>query len=213
MIKAVIFDLDGVIADSEPLSGKSTDMVLERHGIKLTPAEKLEAFGRRSPDIFRDALSKRNINADVDGMVRLKDRLLLGMIKKSLKSVPGSLEAVKRLKEGGLRVALATSSHEEKMRMELRELGITGLFGVTVNGSEVERGKPDPEMFLKAAEKLGVKPRECAVIEDSTFGVQAAKAAGMLAVGFRSPNSPGQDLSSADIVVDDLREVASHLPT
>jgi HAD superfamily hydrolase (TIGR01509 family) len=209
---AVIFDLDGVIADSEPLSGRATEMVCRKYGIERTDRERRDSFGRKQRDIFSDVLSARNRHEDIGGMVAEKDRIMESMIRKEgLRPVRGSLEFVASLKGNGLRVALATSSSFEKMDAELKTLGIGGLFEVKVCGDEVSRGKPDPEMFLRAAEKLGVAPSECAVIEDSTFGVQAAKAAGMLSIGFRSPNSPGQDLSAADIVVDDLREAAGHL--
>ena len=204
MIKAVIFDLDGVIADSEPLSGRATDMVLGKYGIRLTPDEKLRAFGRRSPDIFSDALRARRMDGDIRRMVSEKDEILISLISRGLRKICNSVEAVEQLRRKGLLVALATSSHREKMEMELKQLGIEEMFPVKVNGDEVSRGKPDPEIFLKAAQRLGVKPPECAVVEDSTFGVMAAKAAGMLAIGFDSPNSPGQDLSPADHVLSDL---------
>lgn len=212
MIKAVIFDLDGVIADSEPISGESTRIVLEKHGIRMTGDERRNAFGRRTRDIFRDALSSRNRAGDVGEMVREKDRIFLGMMKGKLKSIPDSVELVRSLKGRGIMVALATSSHEEKMRAELDELGISGLFPVRVNGDEISRGKPDPEIFISAARKLGVEPSECAVVEDSAFGVMAAKSAGMTAIGFLSPNSPGQDLSPADAVIRDISEVSGTVP-
>lgn len=213
-IKAVIFDLDGVIADSEPLSGKSTAMVLEKRGIRLTDEERHKAFGRRSLDIFSDVLRARGkaVTAPaVEAMVQEKNAIMQRLLKGSLKTVLGSLELARSLSGRGLKLALATSSHTEKMEMEVSELGIRGLFPVIVTGSDVSRGKPDPEIFLLAARRLGVKPSECAVIEDSSFGVRAAKAAGMLAIGFASPNSPGQDLSMADAVVSDVKEAGRKL--
>ncbi len=209
MIRAVIFDLDGVIADSEPISGKSTAMVLARRGVTLTDDERLKAFGRRSPDIFSDALRARGKAFDsraIEVMVAEKNSLMLSLMKGSLRAIPGSVELVNALSRSGLKLALATSSHRDKMEMEVKELGIKGLFSAVVTGDDVSRGKPDPEIFLLAASKLGVKPAECAVIEDSSFGVQAAKSAGMFAIGFASPNSPGQELSSADARVSDIRD-------
>jgi beta-phosphoglucomutase len=208
-IRAVIFDLDGVIADSEPISGKSTAMVLRKRGIRLTDDERRLAFGRRSPDIFSDALRTRKMTLNkgtIEEMVEEKNAIMLELMKGSLKAIPNSIGLVKLLLGKGLRLALATSSHPEKMEMEVSELGIKGLFPVVVTGSEVSKGKPDPEIFLLAAKRLGMKPAECAVIEDSSFGVQAAKRAGMFAIGFASPNSPGQDLGAADVAVKDLRD-------
>ncbi|MFH0956345.1 MAG: HAD family phosphatase [Candidatus Aenigmatarchaeota archaeon] len=213
-IRAVIFDLDGVIADSEPISGKSTAMVLGKRGIRLTDEERRLAFGRRSPDIFRDALRSRGMKfarVDIETMVGEKNAIMLDLMKGNLKAVPGSLELIGFLSGKGLKLALATSSHRDKMEMELRELGINELFPIIVTGDDVSKGKPDPEIFLLAARRLGVPPSECAVIEDSAFGVQAAKRAGMFAIGFASRNSPGQDLSGADFVVSDLGEAAAFI--
>jgi beta-phosphoglucomutase len=208
-IKAVIFDLDGVIADSEPLSGKSTAMVLAKRNITLTDEERRLAFGRRSPDIFSDALRSRKkafAKGTIEAMVEEKNAAMMHLIRGNLKTIPGSIELIRLLSGSGLKLALATSSHREKMEMEVSELDIKGLFPVVVTGEDVSRGKPDPEIFLLAAKRLGVPPAECAVIEDSSFGVQAAKSAGMSAIGFESPNSPGQDLSAADVIVKDLRD-------
>jgi HAD superfamily hydrolase (TIGR01509 family) len=213
-IKAVIFDLDGVIADSEPISGKSTAMVLQKRGVRLTDEERRLAFGRRSPDIFRDALRSRKkafTKGTIEAMVEEKNTIMLELMKGSLKAVPGSLELIRLLSGKGLRLALATSSHKDKMEMELKELGIKGLFPVVVTGDGVSKGKPNPEIFLLAAKRIGVPPSGCAVIEDSAFGVQAAKAAGMLAIGFASPNSPGQDLSASDAIFCDLRKAGEYL--
>jgi beta-phosphoglucomutase len=210
-IKAVIFDLDGVIADSEPISGKSTAMVLGKRGVSLTDDERRLAFGRRSPDIFSDALrarGKKFAKADIETMVAEKNAIMLSLMKDNLKAIPGSIELIGLLSKKGLKLALATSSHKDKMKMEVEELGIDGLFNVIVTGDDVSRGKPDPEIFLLAAKRLGMKPAECAVIEDSSFGVRAAKRAGMFAIGFASKNSPGQDLSSADATVSDVGKAA-----
>ncbi len=206
-IKAVIFDLDGVIADSEHLSRDADAMVFEKYGIKLTDKERTDAFGRRTPEIYSDALSARNRHEDVRKMIELKNEMLFNLIRNELKPIQGSIELVSGLKKSGFRLAIASSANDKKVQMELRELGIEGLFEKVVTGSDVSKGKPDPEIFLKAAKELGVKPENCAVVEDSSPGVQAAKDAGMFTIGFKSPNSPGQDLSVADIVINDLRLV------
>lgn len=210
MIKAVIFDMDGVLADSEPLSSKSSEIVLAKYGIKKTDQEKKEAFGRRADEIFGDIIRVRKMKIDIPKLVKEKDETFAKLIRGNLKPIRNSLELVDFFKEMGFKVALATSSHLEKMDPELKELGIEDLFETKISGDEVNHGKPNPEIFLKAAKKLGVKPDECAVIEDSEFGVRAAKNAGMFCIGFKSPNSPNQDLSPADIVVDDLSKIRNH---
>lgn len=210
-IHAVIFDLDGVIADSEPLSGEATRRALTKLDIEMTDKERNEAFGRRTGDIINDILSVRNMKADVEAIIAEKGRIFSELIKNNIKPIPKSLELVEWLKGKGYKVALATSSHKEKMEAEVKELEIVSLFDFIVTGDEVRKGKPNPEIFLKAAKKLGVDPKHCVVVEDSTFGIQAAKAAGMFAIAFDSPNTHNQDLSMADVVVDDLEKVKEHI--
>lgn len=210
MIRAVIFDLDGVIADSEHLSTEADDIVLARYGIKMTPKEIKEAFGRRFEEIYGDLLKARNIDLSLEDLVKEKDVEFEKLIKGKMKPISNSLGLIGFLQRNGFKTALATSSHEKKMLLELKEIGIEDLFRVKISGGDVTRGKPDPQIYLMAAEKLGVRPEECAVIEDSAFGIQSAKSAGMFAIALRSPNSEGQDLSKADLVVDDLGMVKAH---
>ncbi len=211
MIRAVIFDLDGEIADSEHLSTQADDIVLARYGIKMTEKETKEAFGRRVEEIFGDLLKARKLNMNIPDLISEKDTELQKLMKGKLKPINNSLELIGFLQRNGFKTALATSSHEYKMAQELRELGIEDLFPVKLSGDDVAKGKPDPQIYLMAAKKIGVRPEECAVIEDSAFGIQSAKNAGMYAIALRSPNSEGQDLSKADMVVDDLAEVQEHI--
>jgi beta-phosphoglucomutase-like phosphatase (HAD superfamily) len=206
-IKAIIFDLDGVIADTEHLSEKATVEILSNHGIHMTEDEKYRAFGRKIEEIFADALNARKMKMDIKKLMKGKDEIFEKAIKKDLRPIRNSIGLVKFLKDKGYKVGLATSSHMRKMVLELRILGIEDLFDAKMSGDHVRKGKPDPEIYLKAAKRLGVKPEECAVIEDSAFGVQAGKNAKMFAIGFRSPNSLGQDLSGADMVVDNLKKI------
>jgi len=210
MIRAVIFDLDGVIADSEHLSTEADDIVLARYGIKMTANETRDAFGRRVEEILADVLRARNMNLSVPDLIKEKDAELVKLMEGKLRPIRNSLELIGFLQRKGLKTAIATSSHRFKMDLELRELGIEDLFKVKISGDDVTKGKPDPQIYLIAAERLGVRPEECAVIEDSAFGIRSAKSAGMYAIALRSPNSAGQDLSKADMVVDDLGEVKDH---
>ena len=209
-IKAAIFDLDGVIADSEPFSEKADEIVLARHGIFKTEKEKHEAFGRRTEEIFGDVLKARNIDLSTERLIEEKDHVFTGLIKGNLKLIRNSLELIDFFKRKGFKLALATSSHRKKMTAELRELGTEDLFRTIITGDDVKKGKPNPEIYLRAARALGVRPEESAVIEDSGFGVLAGKNAGMFTIGFRSPNSRGQDISRADLIIDDLAEVIDY---
>jgi len=211
MIEAFIFDLDGVIADSEPLSFEASDIALAKYGIKKTEKERKEAFGRRAEDIYSDILKSRKMDMDVNVLIKEKDDVFTDIIKGKLKPIPNSLELIGFLRENKFRLALATSSHRDKMLPEVRELGIEDHFEHKITGDDVSRGKPHPDIFLKAAEKLGVSPEKCAVVEDSEFGIQAAKRAGMFCFAFDSPNSPDQDMSAADMIVSDLSEIEEYI--
>ena len=210
MIKAVIFDLDGVIADSEPFSAEADDILLARYGIRKTEQERRDMYGRRFEEIYGDILRARGLDLDIKELFEAKSVIFRGLIRGRLKPIRNSLELIGFFQKKGFLTALATSSHLAKALPEMRELGIERLFGIIVSGDEVKAGKPDPEIFLRASVKLGVLPKECAVIEDSAFGVRAAKAAGMFAIAFRSPNTPDQDLSKADLVVGDLLEAKEY---
>jgi HAD superfamily hydrolase (TIGR01509 family) len=177
----------------------------------LTEQEKKNAFGRRAVDIYTDAVKARNRHEDIEKMLQERSMVFNKMVEEELRPVPGSIELVKWARDNGFMVALGTSSPLEKMKSETRKLGIGGLFSLKVNGDMVKRGKPFPDIFLLTAKKLGLKPEECAVVEDSENGVKAAKAAGMFTIGFNSPHSPNQDRSMADAVVNDLEEVREHL--
>jgi len=206
MIKAVIFDLDGVLVDSEELSRQSNKETLKQHGIELTQEEKIKAIGRTDLDIFRDMIEARGLGLSPEELTKEKDRIYLDIIKGKLKPIPGARGILETLKERGIPFAIASSGTYVKVRANLSETGLIGLISTIISADDIEKGKPDPEIFLKAAEKIGIPPEECLVIEDAQAGVIAAKAAGMKCLALKSPGSHGQDLSQADRVISSLEE-------
>lgn len=211
MVGAVIFDLDGVLADTEPFSIEAGRMTMKEHGIKLTPEETKRAFGRTDLDISAHAIKLRNLDLKPEVLVRKKDRIYSGLIKGKLKPMPGVRELLKALKKRGVPFAVASSGTPEKIGATLSELGFDGLFDIIVSASDITKGKPNPEIFLKAAEKIGAKPENCLVVEDAQAGIEAAKAAGMRCLALKSPNTYGQDLSGADRIIDSLKQVEEEL--
>ena len=135
-----------------------------------------------------------------------------------LQAVPGSLDLIRRLREAGVPLALATSSWRRVVDAVLVQFGLTDTFQSVISGSELPKSKPDPAIYRLSAEALDTDPRDCVVLEDAAAGVAAAKGAGMYCIGFRNPHSGAQDLSRADEIVDDLTHVditklfASHKP-
>jgi HAD superfamily hydrolase (TIGR01509 family) len=125
--------------------------------------------------------------------------------------VPGALDLLGRVADSGRLRAVASSSDGEIVDLVLRRLGIRERFQAVVNGTQVDHGKPEPDIFFEAASRLGVEPARCLVLEDSEAGTRAARAAGMACIGLKNPHSGDQDLSAAHHVVDSLDEVTEDL--
>jgi HAD superfamily hydrolase (TIGR01509 family) len=206
-VKAVLFDLDGVLVDSERFSSEASDMILAEVGIVQTPMEKKLVFGRRTLDNYKAAIDARGLDIDPAILVARKNRLFAKIVHGKLKPLPGVLELLGGIRDAGLKVAVVSSSPLERVNVSLEEVGLILEFDLIVSGDCCDRGKPDPEPFLLAARRLDVKPADCVVIEDAEAGVAAGKAAGMKVVAVRSPNTHYQDLSKADIIVDSLEVV------
>ncbi|MFH0862791.1 MAG: HAD family phosphatase [Candidatus Altiarchaeota archaeon] len=207
MLNAVLFDLDGVLVDSESISSEASDKVLAEFGIVQTPAEKKLVFGRRTYDNYKAAIDARGLKIDPQDIVDRKMVVFTKMIKGRLKPLPGVLRLLGQLKDAGIKVAVVSSSPLERVNASLGEVGLILGFDIIVSGDCCVLGKPHPEPFLVAAEKVGVRPSNCVVVEDAEAGILAGKAAGMKVVGLRSPNTHGQDLSKADAIVYSLEEI------
>jgi HAD superfamily hydrolase (TIGR01509 family) len=206
-VRAVLFDLDGVLVDSESFSSEASDRILAEVGIAQTPQEKKLVFGRRTIDNYKAAIDARGLKLDPAILVDRKNKLFASLIRGKLKPLPGVLELLGELRDAGLKVAVVSSSPLERVNVSLEEVGLILEFDLVVSGDCCDKGKPDPEPFLFAADRLKVKPRDCVVLEDAEAGVAAGKAAGMKVVAVRSPNTHHQDLSKADAVVDSMEMV------
>ncbi|HKZ95029.1 MAG TPA: HAD-IA family hydrolase [Candidatus Bathyarchaeia archaeon] len=204
MIKAVIFDMDGVIVDSEPMHIEAEKRILLKHGARVSTDELRTYTGTTAEFEFTDLIQKYRLNTTVDRLFREKEAILFKLLEKKTKPTKGVIRLIKSLKKCGLRLAIASSGHRKLVQYFLRKLKIARLFDSVVCAEDISRSKPDPEIFLKAARSLGLGPAECIVIEDSKLGVEAAKSAGMKCIAYRNPNSGNQDLSKADMVIDDF---------
>lgn len=200
--RAVIFDMDGVLINSEPLHFLATREILATHGVAMSEAD---YFGRyivysdwEIMDLLLPDASARPAAAQA------KSRRYLELVASGIPAFPDGLSLLMRT--DGWRVALATGSMRNEAELALRSLGIRDRFHAIVTREDCMHGKPDPEPFLRAASGLGVAPARCVVIEDTPGGVQAAKAAGMTCVAV-THSCPRERLSGADLVVDDLGRV------
>jgi beta-phosphoglucomutase family hydrolase len=208
MIEAVIFDMDGVIIDSEPIHKVINDKIYKELSIEVTDEEYMSFIGVTGVRMWSYLKEKHGLKPTVEELIQLQYERNIENLKTSKeKPIPGVVEFLTSLKTAGIPAAVASSSKLEVVEMVMKLFNIRDYFKLVVGGNNVKKGKPDPEIFLLAADKLGVSPKNCIVVEDSANGVRAAKAAGMKCVGFRNVNSGNQDISPADLIVDDLRKL------
>jgi beta-phosphoglucomutase-like phosphatase (HAD superfamily) len=200
----VIFDLDGTLVDSEPLSKLAWRHVLALHGYDVSDAEITAAQGLRFAESYAAFARDAPLPA-LDVVWSDYSQLLYTSYDQGLVSFTDAVSTARELQAEGVPLALATSSQRERLERTLAAADLEGLFAVTVAGDEVTRGKPAPDGYLAAARLLGVDPADCVAVEDSQAGIDAAKAAGMpvLAVarpGLRHPLT-GADLLSHEVSV------------
>jgi beta-phosphoglucomutase family hydrolase len=205
-IRAVIWDMDGVIADSGPYHLAAWQETFGRRGVKFTAGDFKHSFGLRNDNIIRNTLGKNISQAEVDAIAGEKEATFRHLAGGRIKPLPGALELIRALKKEGLMMAIASSTPAENIELVTSTLGIADCFQVIVNGHDVTEGKPDPQVFLLAAQRLGVNPANCLVIEDAVAGVAAAKRAGMYCLAVTSTH-PRQKLRGADLIVDTLEKV------
>jgi HAD superfamily hydrolase (TIGR01509 family) len=208
MFKALIFDMDGVLIDSEPLHNKIEQDMLKELSVNLSPEEHYK-FAGMGIEIW-DILEKRygyNRKVSVDELYTEKTtRYLKALTSKPILPIDGLNELVSHAKGKGMVLAVASSSSLYNIDLVLKAIGLEQYFSLVVSGEQVPRNKPFPDIYLKTAELLNMAPGECIVVEDSANGVRSAKAAGMFCIGFRNMSSGYQDISPADVIVDSLSE-------
>ncbi len=208
MIEAVIFDLDGVIVDSEPMHLIVDRDIIRSNGIEISDDELKKYIGISNVKLWTDLIEKYKVKHTVEEMVNQQKKNKIEAFKNSnLKPIDGVVELINSIKENKIRLALASSSPLEFVETVLKKTGLLEKFEVILSGESFKRGKPEPDIFLAAAKELGKAPSQCVVIEDSAHGVQAAKSAGMKCIGYINQGSGNQDLSHADFTVRHFSEL------
>jgi beta-phosphoglucomutase len=205
VVRAFIFDMDGVIIDSNPFHRLAWEEYNRRHGVETTEAMHLHMYGKRNDTIIRDFLGQHLTDAEVHFHSGEKERLYREMVKPKVEEVlvPGLRAFLSRYRD--IPMGVASNANAANVEFILEEAGLASFFRVTVDGSQVKRGKPFPDIFLKAAELLGVPAEECVVFEDSTTGVDAGLAAGMRVVGMATTHD---ELPGVSILVRDFDDPA-----
>jgi beta-phosphoglucomutase len=206
--RAVIFDMDGVLVDSFHAHYLSWLQMGQASGLTFTEAEFAATFGRTSREIIEHFWGGgRLTDAEIAALDVVKEAAYRQIVARDLPAMPGAREVLGKLHAAGFRLALGSSGPPENVALVLERLEVRPWFSAVVTGADVTRGKPDPQVFLLAAEHLGVEPSRCAVVEDAPAGIAAAHAAGMTAVGFPSTGRRPEDLAAADCLIQSLREL------
>jgi beta-phosphoglucomutase len=210
--KAAIWDVDGTLVDTAELHFHAWETVCREHGRDFTRADFAATFGQRNPDIIRKLFGDRFNEQEIAALGERKEEIYRAAAGAGVDLLPGVRKLVEELHEAGFVQAIGSSAPHANLELILRLTGIARHFSAVIGSEDTQRGKPDPQVFLLAARRLGVPPDRCVVFEDAPSGVQAARAGGMKCiavrfVGHQSEESLRQD--GADRVVDSLEEVSA----
>jgi beta-phosphoglucomutase family hydrolase len=203
---AVIFDMDGVLADTGPLHYQSWVKISKEIGKRFSKEFFKSTFGRQSVPIIRDLVGN-----DVDeDLVRkwadLKEKYYREMVRNNIVPLPGVLRIIKELNDLKFKLAVGSSAPPENVDLLLNSFKIAHYFNIVITAPDVKNGKPAPDVFLAASEKLKIVPSNCIVIEDAPVGIQAAKNAGMKCIALETTH-PAKELLAADLIVSDLSKI------
>jgi beta-phosphoglucomutase family hydrolase len=178
-LEAVLWDLDGVIADTADCHYQAWRDVFGKRGVEFNRQDFMRFFGRRHDAIIKFALGRLPPPREFEAITEEKQENYRHRVSRDMKALPGAIELLKSLRENGIKSAIASSAPMENINIILNGLDIEGYFDAIASGTTVPEGKPSPQVFLLAAEKLNVDPADCVVIEDAIAGVSAARRAGM----------------------------------
>ena len=212
MIDAVVFDMDGVIVDSERVWDDVREEYTREAGGTYTAAATRDMMGMSSVEWSRYMAEQLGVPGTPEEINAAIVERMLKQYGESPPLIPGAVETVRRLAERWP-LAIASSSNPELIEVVLDAAGLRGLFPVAVSSEEVARGKPAPDVYLEAASRLGVEPTRCAAVEDSHNGIRSAKAAGMRVIAVPNLHFPPDDeaLALADVVVPSIGELTPEL--
>ncbi len=210
MLKAVIFDMDGVIIDSEPLHYKAYHDMFNDVGINVSPSLYESFTGQSTINICRSLCDIFKLEQPPEHLVALKRKHYEHYFDTdtTFGLIDGVLSLIQDYHNNGLTLVLGSSASMPNIERIFKRFELNKYFKAKLSGADLEQSKPHPEIFIKAAKSTGFAPNECMVIEDATNGILAAKAAGIFCVGFNSIHSKNQDYSQANLVVKDFKQLA-----
>ncbi|MFX1493628.1 MAG: HAD family hydrolase [Promethearchaeota archaeon] len=202
----VIFDMDGVLADTGPIHFISWVKMAKEIGYNFSKEFFERTFGQQSPTIVRKLVGDGIEQELVENWATRKEQYYREMVKNKLKPLPGVKRIIQELKSHGFKLAVGSSGPRENVELLINTLELKKDFDVLISAAEVKNGKPAPDIFLFCAEKLKIEPKNCLVIEDAPVGIEAAKLAGMKSIGLTTTHEK-KELLDADLIVKDLSKV------
>ncbi len=207
--KSVIFDMDGVLIDSFRCHFESWRRVAAEYGRIYTESQFVAGFGRTSREVIAEQWDGEPLSpSTIREIDERKESLFRELIDQDFPAMDGAVELVATLSDGGFRIAVGSSGPPDNVRLAIDRLGIRGRLTAIITGGDVKIGKPDPQVFTLAAERMGVAPAQCVVVEDAPVGIEAARRGGMRSIGLASRGRTVEQLSSANLVVTSLRELS-----
>ncbi len=207
-MKAIIFDMDGVLVDSQHLHFKAVQKTFQHFGHKITKRELQKYLGWSEDYFWTEMIKVYNLPASLEEIKAVKKPIFEDLLSSSLKSDLKLRTILLTLKDE-FKLAVASSAPKSWIMMTLDGLEIADVFDAIVSAEEVKRSKPFPDVFLEAAKRLGTPPAECAVVEDAPAGIDAANAAGMYSIALKTPINKKLNLSKAKKEIDSLDRILS----
>ena len=209
MLKAVIFDMDGVIVNSEPLHHLAYKKMFEEFKLDVSNSLYESFTGQSTYSICEQLCEIFDLKVDANALVLSKRKHFKIIFENdsSFEMIDGAMNLIKDYFENNLTLVLASSASMTNIERIFKKFDLNKFFKAKISGADLKESKPNPEIFVKAAELAGFKKDECIVIEDSTSGIMASKSAGIYCVGYNSYNSKNQNYDNASLVISDLNEI------